>query len=68
MVFKYAALRGKIVEKYNTQSEFAKSLGISEVSLSKKMNGITEFSKKDIEKWSTLLDIHNDEIGKYFFA
>lgn len=68
MVFQYAALRGRIVEKYGTQSKFAEAVGISDVGMSKKMCGKNDFSKKDIERWSELLDIDKSEIGKYFFA
>ena len=68
MAFNYAALRGKIIEKYGSQREFAKVLGFSEVSVTKKMNGKTEFSKSDMERWAELLDIKKSEIPKYFFA
>lgn len=68
MAFKYRKLRGKIVEKYGTMGEFSKVLGISDVSLSRKMNGIVAFSHNDIVKWCGLLDIEQSEIGEYFFS
>ena len=34
----YAKLKGRIVEKYGSQREFAKAIGISEVAMSRKMN------------------------------
>ena len=68
MNYKYDRLRGRIVEKYGSQEEFAKVIGISSNSMSKKMNGKTGFSQKDIVKWSELLDINKSEYSEYFFA
>lgn len=66
--YKYNKLRGRIVEKYGTQDEFARTIGISRNSLSLKMTGKTGISQTDIIKWCQLLDIKADEIGQYFFA
>ena len=68
MPYTYNKLRGRIIEKYGTQEEFAREVGISKNSLSLKMNGKTGFSQTDINKWSFLLDISADEIGLYFFT
>ncbi len=68
MHYKYDRLRGRIVEMYGSQEEFAKVIGISSNSMSKKMNGKTGFSQKDIIKWSELLDISKSEYGEYFFT
>ena len=38
MPFDFSKLSGKIVEKYGTQYNFAKAMGISEHSLSNKLN------------------------------
>lgn len=66
--FKYAKLRGRIVEKYDTQGRFAEAIGISENSLSKKMNCITGLSQDDILLWSDLLDIDKSEFGDFFYS
>ena len=68
MPYGYDKLRGRIVEKYGNQENFAKKIGISSTSLSKKMTGVTGFSQKDINKWSELLDIDKEDYGTYFFA
>lgn len=68
MAFEYKKLRGKIVEKYGTQGKFAEKLGITETTVSRKMNMNTSFSTEDILKWSELLEIPKDDIGEYFFA
>lgn len=66
--YSYARLRGRIVEKYGSQKEFAKAVGISENSMSLKMNGKTEFSQSDMDTFASLLEIPIDEYGAYFFA
>ena len=68
MSFDYSKLRGKIVEKYGNQSNFASALGISENTLSLKMNNKVRFTTDDITTISRLLEIDAEEIGKYFFA
>ena len=60
-------LRGRIVEKYDTIGAFAKTIGLSRVSTSAKLNGTVRFNSDDIRKWSEILEITPDEIGKYFF-
>ena len=68
MPYKYDKLRGRIVEKYGTQGNFAEILGISKNSMSKKMNCGTGFSQEDIILWSKLLNIKKEEYGTYFFT
>lgn len=68
MEYTYDKLRGRIVEKYGSQENYAESLGISTTSLSKKMTGKTGFSQKDILKWSALLGIKKEQYGEYFFS
>lgn len=67
-MYKYAKLRGRIVEKFGTQEKFAEVVGISRVSMSKKMNCATGFSQEDITRWSQLLEIDKTDYGEYFFA
>lgn len=66
--YEYNKLRGRIYEKYGSQKEFAKALGISENSFSLKMNCKTGFSQADMIACAELLDIPADEYGQYFFA
>lgn len=68
MGYTYSKLRGRIIEKFGSQEKFAETIGISSNSLSKKMNGKTGFSQKDIVKWSELLGIEKTEYVDYFFA
>lgn len=68
MEFKYAKLRGRIKEKYGTEREFSEALGITQMSLSRKFSGKTQFSSNDIKEMSRLLEIPLEEAGQYFFA
>lgn len=52
MTFNYQKLRGRIREKYKTQAEFAKALGLSGTSLSAKLNNGSEFSQKKYSRVS----------------
>ncbi|WP_195618448.1 DUF739 family protein [Clostridium paraputrificum] len=62
MAFNYDKLRGRIVEKFGTQGRFAKALGVSERTLSLKLNNKIFFSQDEIAKISKLLNITLDEI------
>ena len=68
MSFNYSKLKGKIKEKFVTQSAFAKELGISSVSLSAKLNNRVEFSQVEIDKCCELLEIPKGFIVMYFFT
>ncbi len=65
--FRYNKLRGRIIEKFGSQSKFCEELGLSKVSMSKKMNGETGFSQDDVIKWSRLLDIDLTDVGSFFY-
>ncbi len=68
MSFDYSKLRGKIIEKYGSQSAFAKAFGISENVFSKKMNNKTRFNTDDMIQIVKMLDIPENEINAYFFT
>ncbi len=63
----YRRLRGRIVERFGTNGEFAKALGMSKNSLSLKLNNKSGFSQADIVKWCDLLEIPMSQIAEYFF-
>lgn len=67
-IYKYAKLRGRIIEKYGTLYEFAEKIGISTVGMSKKLNGKIGFSQQDIEEWAKELEIPKTEYIDYFFT
>ena len=68
MAFDYSKLRGKIREMFETQSKFAKAMGISSVSLSAKLNNTVQFTQAEINKACELLSIPTEFIPIYFFT
>ena len=66
--YEYRKLIGRIIEKFGTRKRFAEEVGISENSMSLKLNGKTGFSREDMLLWGELLDIDVSEFGDYFFA
>lgn len=64
----YNKIRGKIVEVYGSQKEFAKAIGLSEQSVTAKLNGRTDMSQDDILKWADALNLEVSDIGNYFFT
>ena len=67
MSFDYSKLRGKIVEKYKNQSAFSKALGVSERTLSLKLNGRTAWTQREIFTAIKLLELTKQDIQSYFF-
>ena len=61
----YPKLKGRIIEKFGTQSDFADAMGMTKATLSTKMMGNTEFKKKEIVLAMNLLGI--DDVTAYFF-
>lgn len=68
MAREYQKLRARIVELFGSQGAFSKEIGLSEQSLTAKLNGKRQFSQTDIVRWSNALKIEADEVGEYFFA
>lgn len=66
--FNYSKLKGRIIEKYGSQSRFAEAVPCSEQTITAKLNGRFGFSQEDIILWSELLEIEASDIGVYFFA
>lgn len=67
-MFDYSKLKGKIKEVFGTQSAFAKAMGLSGVSLSSKLNNLTDFTQSEINKACELLGISFEFIPVYFFT
>ena len=59
---------GKIVEKYGTQYNFAIALGLSERSLSLKLNNKVGWRDEEMERAIDLLDLDLNDIPAYFFT
>lgn len=68
MKFNYAKLRGKIVEVYGNQRGLSKAIGISEHTISVKLNNKKSWTQNEITKMCELLGISPAEITAYFFT
>jgi len=67
LTFDYSELSGRIVAKYGTQYNFAIAIGLSERSLSLKLNNKVPWKNTEIMKAVDLLEINPNEIPQYFF-
>ena len=67
MVYDYSKLEGRIVEKFRTRESFAKALGVTNKSISEKLNNKTIWKQPEISKAMELLSIPGDELESYFF-
>ena len=65
MAFDFNKLRGRIVEKYGSQTEFAKAMNWSERTLSKKINGKISWKQTDICAAIKLLELSEDDIQQF---
>lgn len=66
--FNYNKLRGRIREVFGAEYKFAKALKLPIAKLSRKLNGVDEFTLDEINKTVKLLDIPENEIDRYFFT
>ena len=64
----YAKLRGRIVEKFGSQSAFASKLGWRDALLSAKLNNKSKWEFSDVMKACELLEIPVNEAHVYFFC
>lgn len=68
MPYNYSKLLGRIVESCGTQAVFAEKMGLSERSVSLKLNGKRAWKQLEIGKACEVLGIKKSEIDQYFFA
>lgn len=66
--YDYSKLRGRIVEKKGNIKKFSYELGISETSLSNKLNNKSSFTQDEILESISILDIDDINIKDYFFT
>ena len=67
MQYDYNALKGLIREKFQTNCAFALAIGLSERSLSLKLNNKVPFKQPQIDKAAEVLNLKPEQIPKYFF-
>lgn len=68
VTFDYSKLKGKIVEVLENQSNYAKALGLSETSITNKLNNNVNFTQKEIYHSAHILHIDLEDISTYFFT
>ena len=61
-------LKSKMILQEKTQAEMAKFLGLSLVSVSKKINGVIKFSLEEVKKIKEYLNLTDDEINQIFLS
>lgn len=60
-------IRGKIAEKRMSVSDFCKAAGFVRSTFDRKMNGDSEFSRGEIERIISVLNLTDDETRTIFF-
>ncbi|WP_295089926.1 DUF739 family protein [uncultured Ruminococcus sp.] len=66
--FAYNKLRGRIREICDTDQRFAELMGVTNTTISAKLNGKSEFSQHEIFKAVEILDLDSSDISDYFFT
>ena len=61
-------LRGRIIEKFETQEKFAEALGITPGTVSKTLRNESKLTREELIEWGNLLEIPKDDLPSYFFA
>ena len=64
-MFDTSKLRGRIYEKFGSQTKFAEALGVRVTTVNSQLQRPSNFSQETISKW---VDIAPTEIGDYFFT
>lgn len=67
-MYDYNKLKGRIQEVCITRAEFAKAIGISEASLSLRLNNRREWTQDEMLKAAEVLRFDMSELKEYFFV
>ena len=66
--FDYSKLKGRIKEVFGTQAKFADAIGLSDVSVSNKLNNLVDWGQEDMVNSMEVLMLTITDIGLYFFT
>lgn len=67
-IYDYSKLRGKIKEKFKTQTLFASAMSMNEATLSNKLNNNVEFTQNEMNMACNLFNEPYSMIPIYFFT
>lgn len=67
VTYDYSRLQGRIVRMYGTRARFARLLGLTPTSFSKKLHNKTHFTSQEISRMIDLLDVADEDVVYYFF-
>lgn len=67
-IYDYNELKGDIKKVFGTQNAFAKAIGMSEATLSLKLNNNAEWSQDEMESTIALLHAGVEKLVSYFFT
>ncbi len=65
--YDYSKLLGRIKEKLDSNSVFSSKMGLSERTISLKLNNKIDFRQSEITRACNILDIDIKDISSYFF-
>lgn len=68
MGYDYSKLAGKIAEVFGTQARFAEAVGLSERSVSLKLNNKIGWKQAEMTKACGVLGLDVAEVARYFFV
>jgi len=68
MEYDYSKLLGRIKEKFGRQDIFAKEMGLSERTISLKLNNKMAWKQPEMERAAKILDFPISDIQVYFFT
>lgn len=67
-MFKKDLFRAKVMERGKTMRDAALVMGCSEATLSRKINGISDFTRNEIQLFRQAFDLSADDVENIFFA
>lgn len=68
MKYNYSKLNGKIIEVCGTQAVFSEKMGLSERTISLKLNNKVSWKQAEIQKAIEVLGLSDCDIQEYFFT
>lgn len=68
MAYDYSKLNGRIIEICGTQAVFAEKMGLSERTVSLKLNNKVAWKQPEMQKAAGVLEFPEAEIQTYFFT